>query len=441
MRKQAINTLLVGLFITAASIWYAAGVPAVPFHPDESTQLWMSSDLDTFLTGPLGLSWNPESAPDVRERYRLIDAPLTRYLIGAGRILRGAPPLAGDWNWSLSYQDNQAAGALPEAGELTASRWPVVLLFPFSLLLIYLAGIQTGGKITAWTALLLLATNALVLLHTRRAMAEGTLLFGTVFATWALLGKSPRFWPAALPLGIALNAKHSAAALLAGGLIRVFSPAVGSRKEIRCRLVNFGAFLVVVFLLSWLLNPVLWKAPVTAIQTAVNLRLDFSQRQIQELQTLGSPLVLGSLPERLAAALAQLFFTPPAAADVGNYRAELAEETRLYLQNPLHSLMRSPAGGGLLLALTLAGLFLCLWKGLADFQRAEGQAPVMLAGLFLAQFAALLETVGVPFQRYYLPLIPFTCLFAGLALQQAWTLIQQSRPGVSRPDNSELSID
>jgi hypothetical protein len=188
MKIKLSHSHLLILFILAASVIYWAGLPAVPFHPDESTQIFMSSDVELFFTRPADLFWREEARDDVRQRYRELDAPLTRYLIGIGRfVLGGQPPLPVDWDWTSSWQANLAAGAYPDADLLLAARLPQALLFPLTLLLLFLTLQAIAPRPAAWLGLFLFAVHGLVLLHTRRAMAEGVLLFTIMLTLWSLV--------------------------------------------------------------------------------------------------------------------------------------------------------------------------------------------------------------------------------------------------------------
>jgi hypothetical protein len=73
------------LVLLGMSIFYFWGVFKVPFHPDESTHIFMSADFERMLTNPTGMIWKMgDLVPDI-VRYRMIDAPITRYLLGFGR--------------------------------------------------------------------------------------------------------------------------------------------------------------------------------------------------------------------------------------------------------------------------------------------------------------------------------------------------------------------
>ena len=118
---------MVILIILALTLAYLAGLAGVPFHPDESTQLFMSSDLNTLFSRPADLFWSTANEQDARQIYRELDAPLARYLIGVGRTIASLPALPVDWDWSKSWEENQTAGALPDARLLLVGRLSVAL--------------------------------------------------------------------------------------------------------------------------------------------------------------------------------------------------------------------------------------------------------------------------------------------------------------------------
>ncbi|MEJ2447783.1 MAG: hypothetical protein P8Y37_07555, partial [Anaerolineales bacterium] len=115
-----------GLILLLA-IFYILTLPSLPFHPDESTHLYMSKDLFRYFRDPLALSWDRNAQLDSEERIRAIDAPLAKYLIGTARGLFSVPALPADWNWSASWSENKQAGALPTDRQLLAARAAITL--------------------------------------------------------------------------------------------------------------------------------------------------------------------------------------------------------------------------------------------------------------------------------------------------------------------------
>jgi len=87
------------LFLTLFYLW---GMDFVPFHPDESTQIFMSEDSFDFIKDPFSLSYSPDSDLSSKIIYRAIDMPLTRYLIGFARFITNSPGLQSDWDWALT---------------------------------------------------------------------------------------------------------------------------------------------------------------------------------------------------------------------------------------------------------------------------------------------------------------------------------------------------
>ena len=101
------------LFLTLFYLW---GMNLVPFHPDESTQIFMSQDPFDFIKDPLSLSYSPDTELTSKMTYRAIDMPLTRYLIGFARLCNklsgvtfrlGLVPDLGTEpeNWCISFTD------------------------------------------------------------------------------------------------------------------------------------------------------------------------------------------------------------------------------------------------------------------------------------------------------------------------------------------------
>ena len=97
------------------------------------------------------------------------------------------PALTADWDWSQTWEANHLSGALPDSQLLFAGRLAVALLLPFSVLFLYLTGNRIGGTLCGLMAGVLLLTNALVLLHARRAMGEAGLLFTVCMAAYCFL--------------------------------------------------------------------------------------------------------------------------------------------------------------------------------------------------------------------------------------------------------------
>jgi len=408
------------------SIVYWSGIPSVPFHPDESTNIFMSGDLDTLFSQPDQLSWQPNREEDLKQHYRELDAPLDRYLIGIGRkLLANLPPLAVDWDWSKSWQENQVAGALPDLRLLIASRLGVAWLFPISLILLYLTARRLGSPFMAWSTFLLFSSNALILLHTRRAMAESALVFNILFTLWALTRFDRHPWLLAVPVALAFNSKYSSVALIPLGLIAILWPSTKYSFTVIRRLRDAVWFMIMIASITFLLNPFLWKMPVQALRSAIQTRQQLIHNQQTDLARIDPDLVLNTFPERLEGQLVHLYMTRPFIADIGNYLTDTQTVEDAYLANPLHQLLRGMIPGSALLIFSILGFILAIrsswgWKNIT-----QRHLTLLCIGTLL-QFIALGVFFSLPFQRYCLPMVPFSCLWVAYALEKCVQAIRSS---------------
>ena len=436
MRNQnrVYEFVILAAIIGIASWFYFSNLDNVPFHPDEATQIFMSTDVDQFIDNPFSLAWSPGNSPDPRLRYRLIDAPLTRTVIGVARIITGYPPLPQDWNWSESWQTNQASGALPPNNLLHLARLSVAVFFPFTLLCLYFAVKETFTPLPAMVATLLFAFNTLILLHTRRAMAESLLVFFICLSLFSLVKFTEKPWLTAFPIALAINAKQSALPLVLVGLftILIYSPiSKKGAKVIALEILNYTAIIISIYLL---LNPVLWKFPLQAFQESWMIRSELTRQQIFTLQSADGQKVLLSIPQKLAGLIGNLFITAPAIQDVGNYTNELQAASHVYLANKIHVLFRGFTGGAVVLILSLTGIFLPK-KFVGDSTEKKRITWVFLtASIF--QLIANLTLFPLPFQRYVITLVPHTCVWCAVgvaALIRAFCSLVSDKKKIRQP--------
>jgi len=423
IQRTPIATRLFVLLLLAFTGFWLSNLRQIPFHPDESTQLYMSRDFDLLLSSPLSMAWTSATLDRIAPaRYRLLDAPLTRYLLGFARTIANQPPLPVDWDWSITWAQNQSTGALPSENLLATARLAIAMLLPLTLFLIFKTGESLGGAWVGLAAACLLGLNPLVLLHARRAMAEGPLIFGISLVLYCLVNPQTRPWILGVALAVALNTKQSAAALLPVCLLALVwqkpaAPNLG--RSLVIRLLTFAlAGLGVVFLL----NPFLWKSPWTAAQAAWHARQDLLRDQSADYQQIAPGMVSASPVERAGALLIQAYLAPPSFAEAGNYRDRTAASEQAYLANPLNNLLRGVIAGGVILILAAFGFLLSALKGIRSFPELDKSAVLLLAAA-LCQAAALVATVPLAFQRYAIPLIPFSCLWVGFAIVQLASLL------------------
>lgn len=406
-------------------VFWIWGLRLIPFHPDESTQLFMSEDFEALLNQPASLFWEPDQVSDLRQRYRELDAPLTRYLLGFARTLAGISALPVDWDWSRSWDENLAAGAYPDTQLSWTGRLAITLLLPLSTLLVYAIGKQINGRWTGIAAAFLFATNPVVLLHGRRAMAEGTLLFGITFATWTLL-KARRYpWLAGLGLAIAFNAKQSSLVLLPVGLVAsLWTP--GQKLPSLPEMIKKMLQLLIVFILVTLaLNPLYWRHPMLAGRSALTARTELMSRQAAGTSLIAPEKATDTLARRLFVLFLNLYISPPEYGLVENL-APTQESINRYIATPGHNLFRGIVWGSIFFTLTLIGIYMAMRSigasSKATTLQAKKQPPVdssALAILILTSFfmaGSMLLLLHLYWIRYSIPLIPFLCLWIAYAL-------------------------
>ncbi len=417
--------LLIALF-SLLLLW---GTRLVPFHPDETSWLFQSSDFERLFTDPLSLAWQPDRPLDLEMTYRALNGPLAKYVIGAARRLAGygAEAVSVDWDWSRTWEENRAAGALPAPAELEAGRVGSTILVILSLGFIYLCGLRLGGRITGLLAMAGLGTNALLLLHGRRAMAEGALTFGVTFALFTILQAERRPWLAGLGTALAFCAKFSTGVLLPVGAIAVVWSGNGRRGGVSRGLLQY---LLAFTVLTLALNPILWAHPVSSVQLMWQARNELVARQSATIEGLNPGATLDAPLARVVYLTAGVFVSPPQFAEAPNYRAQTATAEAVYMAVPGNNLMRGFAGGGLMLGLTLAGMVLA---GLETFRRVA--EPRRTRGLLLTatllQAAALAWAIPLPFQRYVVPLVPYVSLWSAYAVNLGIRVFaQRGRPPV-----------
>jgi hypothetical protein len=411
---KKINWLFI-LLLVGFMVIYLSNLLIIPFHPDESTQLYMSTDFIALLSDPISIVFNP-NAPntDPKIQYRLLDAPLTRYLLGLGLYLAHLSPPSKDWNWSKSWEENNEAGALPDQKTLLIGRCTISSLILLSLTFIYLIGKRLNGQITGYLALIFLGTNSLMLLHNRRAMAEGPLTACEIFAFWTFIQANKYPWLAGISTALAFNAKQSAIALIPIGLLSA-TWGLFDRQKIYKLIINLLLYIATFSLITFLLNPFLWKSPLSATEASLKARKELLASQINDIGRFEPQQVLHQPSQRLLSLIANLYLLPPATAEVGNYMEQTSEAEAEYFSKVFYRLFRNPFFGGILLALTLLGFARSLFH-LRQLEYRSRKCLILLLLATVSEAAVILLMIPLPWQRYVMPLVPFTTLWMSLGV-------------------------
>jgi len=422
---------LVIILILLYSIAYWHTIPTVPFHPDEATQIFMSADWETLWSNPSALAWQSNQPDSLSMHYRLVDPPLTHWFIGAFRTALHQPVLQSDWDWSLSWEENISIGAYPSEDLLLIARFACAWCIPLTLWAAYRCGKKFQGIRSGFAALIFMMFNALVLLHTRRAMAESLLLCFSMLSIWCMLFLHDKPWLTAIPAALAFNAKYSAAGLVLLGFILCFFPA--TEKTFKSKLISACLYAAFFLMLFFILNPVYWQQPGTAFLTSLQERGSLSSDQISVLSTAVPHLAPSSIWLRAVIDLANVFLTPPAAMDVGNYSSNLQGQIAAYFSNPVNSISQSVVPAAFTLILFILG-FLGLFRQLTTGNREMKRSILIILTGAILTFLVIVLLLPLTFQRYIVPLIPFSVLFSSAGLAFLWDVFQ-GRPLGSNKEN------
>jgi hypothetical protein len=149
--------------------------------------------------------------------------------------------------------------------------------------------------------------------------------------------------------------------------------------------------------------------------------------ELLDIQVNADPLAPMSTEERIRQIIMQPFMAAPAHYEVAGWADAVAitEEINRYMASPLSGLQFGPLFGGVLTLFVLVGLVALGRRGWT-----------FRLGIFvwLLLTLALLMVNPLPWQRYYLPLIPLTTLLAGIGIYRVLALF------VHRPEQeSHLS--
>jgi len=361
--------------------------------------------------------WDINNENDAKQHYRKLDPPLTRYLLGAGRTIAGLPALTADWDWGESWEQNDGDGAFPSKELLAAGRWSVALLLPFSLILLYLIGKHIDGHLTGALAVIFLITNSLMMLHTRRAMAEGILVFAVCFAIWSFMLGNKYPWLAGIGMALAFNAKQSTVALFPVGLMAVLIPTNTKEKSFPKWLYAAIQYLSLCIIITFILNPLWWQNPISAIKSSLKARQELLARQVADTERLAPEKVLHSSSQRVAALLYNLYLAEPMFAEVENYQTQTKAMEETYLRIPIQNLFRHPISAGILLTLSLFGFSIGLLR-IIKHRNKQSRHLLLLILATVSQGAAIIWFIPLPWQRYLMPLIPFACLWMAFGAAQ-----------------------
>ncbi len=390
----------------------------VPFHPDESTQIYMSQDVELIINHTSDLFYQELPQNQMEQNYRLLDAPLTKYSIGIFRNVFKQQQLPSDWDWTKSWSENQSA--IPSRTLLLASRFSEAIFFPFSIIFfaLIIKDVFKNHNSLIILSISMFALNSLLLLHTRRAMAESGMIFFLLFSIFTL-AKIPKKWIflVAIPMAFAVNAKQTLFFLIP---VAIFIIIYYFRKRWKIMGLQFLLFLILLVSIFFVLNPIMWKEPVKVAIQMLEHRSGLSKNQVASIESVTPEFLTNSVPQKLTALIAQTFVLQPSPQEISNYQNEINQSVLEYFNNTLHrGLFRNLFAGTLYFLIFLFGFY-------KSFSFLDGKYKLILVSGFVLFCIEILFLLAIPFQRYYLPAIPYTIIFAMIGLGQIMKNLKNS---------------
>lgn len=426
-----------------------AGTAEVPFHGDESTQIYMSRDYAyQFIQHDLNqIAYSDTPANPAEQQLRLINGTVNKYLIGFAWHLNGMSinDVNEQWDWGADWNYNQQNNHAPTEALLLVARWPSALLLVAGVAVMFALGQALGGRWTPYVASLYYALNPALLLNGRRAMMEGSFIFFSLLvvlvAIWLLQHPSlPRAILLGIVSGFALASKHTAVFTVAVVFTAVLLYLIyqSARSEDDSSVVDYvllpylGFAAIAAFGVFFALNPAWWSDPAARAQTV----LEFRQSLLA-----GQTAAFGGyagFSDQLGGFLRQSLIVYPQYFEVSGWDIYLADQISRYEASVWRGVS---IGGSVIGALMLCGIMAVgVWEWLkvlvpqrfrnrllARWQMPKAGAIVdeylpltgarWLIGTWILMmvFSTLLLT-PLEWQRYYLPVYPAIGLLAALGI-------------------------
>lgn len=478
LNRHLIGRVLDILWLAALMVYVVAGYKKVPFHGDEATLLFMSSDyyylVQTRDIDPLLYTSTPVEPSE--QELRIINGTVGKMAMALAWDAAGLTihDINEQWVWEWSLEQNQVLGHMPGDALLHAGRLSSALLAAASVVGVFLvARLAARRRIAAWGASLIYATTPAVLINGRRSMMEGSMLCFTVFTVLAavLIAReqkrpSPRpgvliGWYALLGVmgGLAIASKHNALMIVVVVFLAVLvlplikarqltaENAEAAEKTLRARekhlaaegdkaspsamrwrgvagrgpdgvrlhLLRVGGAALLVIIVFLALNPAWWSNPLKMPPRVLDARKTLLDSQVAWYGG------YDRLDARIGEFLTQAFFATPQYYEVAVWQDYVGDQIEAYEQTLLTGRGGGPVWGVLLVLAFGVGLA-ALLDGFRD-----GPAWIVLVWAVGAMLTLLIVT-PMSWQRYYLPMQAPVAVVCGIGLGQLAALVARRAP-------------
>ena len=451
-----------GIVLLLYCIALLSGIWLSRFHHDESQWIYTTRFLALFEQGAT-------ASPEWDSYWLHTQPPVARYLLGLPLQLAGYDllHLNGPWDTSLTFAQNGALGNMPSPAQLSLARLGSAVAACGAVLLLFWLGRQAGGWVAGlgaagWLAgnfyarelltratgdglllaLLLLALTLSVPLvaalaaatepplarHTWRRVVVLTLAIGVVIGVATAAKLTAIFALPALALALALDAglrwwgsdrRAAAVGLLRSRLVTAATVVLGVTT------IALTCFVAV--------NPALWSQPVSGSVALFTFRQEEMAQQMVAFPDVAIP----SVPRRFQLALTRPLFLYGFGASLGQMvggDATAIQAARLPLDALLVAL-------GLLTALGSRLVRRPTNRDLTSAKPTRAVAPGLgvvgcVAVWTLVVYSGIALTIGMDWDRYYLPIIGLAAFWAGCGL--AWLGAQVARRARQIPQRTNL---
>ncbi len=429
-RERLVPAVLAVIVFVIAFVNYNSEVTTTAFHPDESRWINRAHYLEDLLD-PCGTTWNDQYLTRGQP-------PRGSYVMGAGLVAQGRDlDTNRAWDYRRSGEWNVQNGMYPTQDDLHTGRRANVFLGALAVAVTFLAVRLLSNTAGGLVGAAILTFHPLQAWHDRLALADTTLTLtlAALVLTLILLVRRPG-WFKALAVGILIGL-GGANKLTPMALAFVIAAAGGALlcwtiwRNVRHRLDGEAWYRMVPGIqhLSWMLisapvvagatfvavYPYLWKQPI-----ANTLRvLSFRQNEMDQQARLYPQFAVETTSEAVRKTWTSL-------ADRWSATEWLLSQVGLdRLASALSPLDLILAMIGVVLVAILA----------AQMPFRSGH---LLVGLVLiVQVATIVLAMRTDFERYYLPVVLATAVFAGagvgIASQTIWHLVTADRTHPATP--------
>ena len=422
------------MWLALLAAYILAGAALVPFHGDESTQIYMGRDYYyLFAEGDFSkVIFDDSGAQSAAEQQlRLLNGTVAKTIFGWVAHSRGIArdEINDQWFWGRDYEYNRDSGRIPDPQLLNGARLSAALQLALAAAAFFQVVKLCLNRPTAYVASALFTLHPNMLINGRRAMMEGSHMLGLTLVLLAgvWLIRERNWWTHALLgvcAGFAIATKHpniiivatvflAVSAVPLWRLLREPGPARRAHLKSAAGITLAGLAACLTFLL---LNPAWWSAALEMPARVYSLRADLLQLQVD---------IFGGydgIVQQIRGFLRFVFAGQHQYFEVGQWAGYdvISAQIERYERSGLAGIL---FGGTVIYGLVY--LLLAAYGALALVRdsRIAAECKVLLLIWIGGSALFTLLVTPLPWARYYLPLVPALTVLVSQALVAIATMI------------------